>query len=201
MTDRHLRGPFSCPSAASITNFVRTRAALVLTVVCSGAGLQPAMAATRITAAAQLVTIHPEGVASNRGIGPVRLEESQADVTRALGAGHEVESGTEFGEIYSGYNYRSGTITIEVGYVSGLVSGVSTKSPKAILFGHRLSDGARIFRSILRHRHGWRIDSCHHRTFTALAPGGPGTGIEWKNGRPILVMIDAGGMLDDCAVL
>jgi hypothetical protein len=158
----------------------------------------PAPAEVRNT---QLVTIHPEGIASIRGIGPVRLEESQAAVTAALGTGHEVESGFSFGDTYAGYNYRTGGITIEVAYTGGVVSGVSTKSPGAMLLGHRLAEGLATFRSILRHRLHWRIDTCHHRVFTALAPGGPGTGIEWRAGRVELVMIDVGGVLDGCAVL
>jgi len=149
----------------------------------------------------RLVTIHAEGAASHRGIGPVRLEEPRSTVTRALGLGRETESGTQAGETYAGYDYRIGAITLEVGYSNGLVSGVSTHSAHVILFGHPLSDGLEVFRHILHGRRGWRIDECHMRAFTALAPGGPGTGIEWKNGRPKLVMIDAGGVLDDCATL
>jgi hypothetical protein len=37
--------------------------------------------------------------------------------------------------------------------------------------------------------------------FTALAPGGPGTGIEWQAGKLKLVQIDVGGVLDLCATL
>ncbi len=74
-------------------------------------------------------------------------------------------------------------------------------SSAVTLFGHPLSDGITVFRHVLHGRHGWRIDKCHGRVFTALAPGGPGTGIEWKNGKVKLVMIDVGGVLDDCAVL
>ena len=149
----------------------------------------------------QLVTIHPEGPASSRGIGLVRLEEPQARVTEELGAGHLVSSGREFGELVAEYTYRSGPIKLEVGYGNGLVTGISTTSDKAILFRHPLSDGLQRFAQILRGHRGWRVDHCHHRAFTALAPGGPGTGIEWRAGKATLVMIDVGGVLDACAVL
>ena len=145
--------------------------------------------------------MHPEGPARDRGIGPVRLEERQSNVARALGAGYETESSIEGGETYAAFDYKVGSITLEVAYVDGLVAGVDTKSPAVILFGHPLGDGLKTFRRVLRHRRGWRIDQCHHRAFTALAPGGPGTGIEWKDGRVKLVMIDVGGVLDDCALL
>jgi hypothetical protein len=160
-----------------------------------------ALANARTNAALRLVTIHPEGIASKRGIGPVRLEEPQASVTRALGPGRKLSSGTEVGETFSEYRYRSGSITIEVVFGNGLVAGVDTTSPKVVLFGHRLSEGLPAFRSILQGRRGWRIDTCNHRVFTALAPGGPGTGIEWQAGKLKLVMIDVGGVLDDCAPL
>lgn len=86
-------------------------------------------------------------------------------------------------------------------YGNGLVAGVDTTSPSAVLFGHPLSKGLAAFRAILRGRRGWRIDSCNHRVFTALAPGGPGTGIEWNAGKLGYVKIDVGGVLDDCAAL
>jgi hypothetical protein len=150
----------------------------------------------------QLRTIHPEGPAAKRGIGPVRLEESQAAVAATLGPGREVEPlSLVEGETYSAYDYDAAGVMIEVAYADGIVSGVDTKSRAAMLFGHPLGDGLRTFRRILRHRRHWRVDTCHHRTFTALAPGGPGTGIEWRAGKVQLVMIDAGGVLDDCAVL
>ena len=170
-----------------------------MALLASIAGGAPARALT--AREVQLVTIHPEGSASHRGIGPVRLEESQANVTRALGSGHMISTGNEIGETFTEYHYRSGSITLEVVYGSGLVAGVDTTSPRAILFGHRLSTGLPAFRSILRGRRGWRIDSCNHRVFTALAPGGPGTGIEWKAGKLELVQIDVGGVLDDCGAL
>ena len=176
-----------------------------LAIVAAVAAVVPTLAAGTAVGAAddgkQLVTIHPEGRASARGIGVVRLEEPQARVTERLGPGHLVSSGTELREPVAQYTYRSGSITIDVGYGSGLVSGVSTTSEQAILFGHPLSDGLRTFRRVLQGRRGWRIDHCHHRSFTALAPGGPGTGIEWRAGKVKLVMIDVGGVLDDCAVL
>jgi hypothetical protein len=131
----------------------------------------------------------------------VHLEEPRARVERALGPGHKVSSSTEAGESFSEYRYRSGSITIEVVYGNGLVAGVDTTSPSAVLFGHRLSEGLGAFRKILRGRLGWRVDRCKRRVFTALAPGGPGTGIEWQAGKLKLVQIDVGGVLDLCADL
>ncbi|MGN6373108.1 MAG: hypothetical protein ACTHM1_08965 [Solirubrobacteraceae bacterium] len=131
----------------------------------------------------------------------MRLEESQASVTRILGVGKKVWSRDEGGEVYGEYRYRSASIVLEVAYVNGLVAGVSTTSPSAVLFGHPLSRGLSTFKKLLRHRQGWRIDSCNRRIFTALAPGGPGTGIEWRAGKLARVQIDVGGVLDDCAVL
>lgn len=168
---------------------------------CAVACVMAPAAVARTNPAARLVTIHPEGAAPQRGIGLVHLEETQAAVAQALGAGHQTESGVQDGETYAGVNYRIGSVTLEVGYTDGLVSGVSTKSSGVILFGHPLSDGLKVVRRILHGRRGWRIDACHHSVFTALAPGGPGTGIEWKNGKLKLLMIDVGGVLDDCAVL
>lgn len=151
--------------------------------------------------ATRLATIHAEGAESHRGIGLVRLDESHAQVTRALGPGRKVSSGSDAGESFADYRYRSGPIVLTVTYATGRVVGVDTRSPGAILFGHRLSEGLSTFKAILRHRHGWRIDACNYRVFTALAPGGPGTGIEWKAGKLELVQIDVGGVLDDCAFL
>jgi hypothetical protein len=163
-------------------------------------GLLPSGAAA-ITSK-ELRTIHPEGRASQRGIGPARLEQTQAAVTAELGPGLLTEpTSTEGGETYSGYRYDAAGITIEVVYCNAVVCGVTTKSPGAIMFGHPLRDGLATFRRLLEHRPHWHIDSCHHHVYTALAPGGPGTGIEWRAGRVNLVMIDAGGVLDDCAVL
>jgi hypothetical protein len=171
----------------------------VVVLLVSVAGV--ASASARTSRAVRLVTIHPEGSASHRGIGPVRLEEHQADVTRALGSGHKISSGTEVGETFTEYRYRSGSVTLKVVYGNGLVAGVDTTSPSAVLFGRPLSKGLAAFRAILRGRRGWRIDSCNHRVFTALAPGGPGTGIEWNAGKLEYVKIDVGGVLDDCAAL
>lgn len=131
----------------------------------------------------------------------MRLEESRASVTHVLGEGQKVWSGNEGGEALEEYRYRSGAIMLEVAYASGSVTGIDTTSPSAILFGHRLSQGLSVFKKLLSRRAGWRIDHCNRRVFTALAPGGPGTGIEWRAGRLERVQIDVGGVLDDCAAL
>lgn len=148
-----------------------------------------------------LRAIHAEGPASERGIGPVRLEQTEAAVTGAVGPGRLVAKGFAFGERFSEYDYRVGGIKLEVVFDSGLVSVISTSSPAARLFGHPLREGLGYFRRLLRHRRHWRVDTCHGRSYTALAPGGPGTGIEWRSGRASLVMVDVGGVLDDCALL
>ncbi len=192
-------GVCSAVPTATLAPMIRQLAAL--SAVLALLGLSAAAATGGTGRETQLVTIHPEGRASARGIGLVRLEEPQARVTEQLGPGHLVSRGTELGEPVAEYKYRSGSITIEVGYGNGLVTGVSTTSSKAVLFGRPLSDGVRTFTKILHGRRGWRVDHCRHRTFTALAPGGPGTGIEWKSGQVKLVMIDVGGVLDACATL
>jgi hypothetical protein len=158
----------------------------------AGAGSSPAVA---------LVTIHPAGSAADRGIGPVRLEESQTQVTRVLGEGRRISSEVVVGERVTVYDYRSGSITLVVEYGNGEVAAVTTTSPRAILYGHRLAEGLPAFRKILRGRRGWKIEGCHDRVFTALAPGGPGTGIEWQRGHLELVMIDLGDALDGCRLL
>jgi hypothetical protein len=153
--------------------------------------------------------IHPSGRAEHRGIGRVRLNERMAAVNRALGPGKLLSRGTSYGFSYADYRYRSGSLTIEVDYGAGNgaqtgppveVDGISTSSPSATLYGHRLSDGLAALEPIFRAHH-WRIDSCHGRVFTALAPGGPGTGIEWNRGHLETVQIDDGGVLDLCANL
>lgn len=156
----------------------------------------------------QLATVHPSGPASHRGIGIVRLNETLANVTRALGAGHKITSGVDGGFAYAAYNYRSGPVRLEVDYgaaegalpgaTADHVTGVVTSSPSAILYGHRLSEGLAALKPIFRAHH-WHIDSCRGRVFTALSPGGPGTGIEWNKGRLERVQIDVGGVLDLCA--
>lgn len=195
---------FAVQARIAATLTVVTAITLVLVASASASTRAPVTSLDRGATtgrAVQLATIHPEGNAAQRGIGPVRLEEPQSNVTRTLGAGHKVMSGSEAGESFSEYRYHSGSITIEVAYGKGLVTGIDTTSPDAIMFGHRLTEGLSAFKSILHGRHGWRVDSCNHRVFTALAPGGPGTGIEWDAGKLKLAQIDVGGVLDDCALL
>jgi hypothetical protein len=153
-----------------------------------------------------LVTVHPSGPEAARGIGPVRLNETLVQVEQALGPGALVHIGTQEGFGASEqfkeavYRYRSGSIVIEVSYgegagqpgVANVVSSISTASPSAVLFGHRLGTGLGFFESLLRAHH-WHIFRCHHEVFTTLLPGGPGTGISWKRGRLHEVVIDGGG--------
>jgi hypothetical protein len=147
------------------------------------------------------VTIHPNGPATKRGIGVVYLNETLAQVTRALGSGHKVSSGAMEGFSFATYRYRSGSITIEVDYGAEHgaqlgppeeVNSISTSSPDAVLFGHRMGQGVRVLEPILK-RHSWRVLRCHGEVFTPRIPGGPGTGISWKKGRLHEVVIDAGG--------
>jgi hypothetical protein len=135
-----------------------------------------------------LISIHPR-----LGIGPVRLDETHRKVDAALGPGQLIKGGIHDGA----YGYRSGSITVEVSYdAQGHVNGVNTASGAALLFGHRLREGLGVLKPILR-AHGWRVLSCHGETFTALIPGGPGTGIAWKNGKLDEVQIDAGGSIGE----
>lgn len=154
-----------------------------------------------------LVTVYPSGPADKRGIGPVRLNETLTQVEQALGRGTLVHTGTEEGFTpaeqgnEADYRYRSGSISIEVDYgeaegpsrgPANVVDSISTSSPSAVLFGHRLGRGAGFFEKLLKARH-WHVFRCHHEMFTTLLPGGPGTGIAWRHGRVHEVVIDGGG--------
>jgi hypothetical protein len=175
----------------------RLLSAAAIAAAVSALGSSPAVALT----SRELRTIHPDGPESKRGIGPVYLGESQANVEAILGPGREDGAPSSFeGETMTAFDYDAAGVELEVGYTNGAVNGVDTKSRAAILFGHPLADGLSTFRRLLRHRRHWRVDSCHHRTFTAIVPGGPGTGIEWRAGQALLVMVDVGGELDDCVL-
>lgn len=154
-----------------------------------------------------LVTVYPGGPAAERGIGPVRLNETLTKVEQVLGPGTLVHAGTEegftpteqFKEV--DYRYRSGSIPIEVDYgeaedapggPANVVDSISTSSPSAVLFGHRLGRGVGFFEKLLTAHH-WHVFRCDHEVFTTLLPGGPGTGIAWKHGRVHDVVIDSGG--------
>jgi hypothetical protein len=147
-------------------------------------------------AGSALVTVYPSGPAAERGIGPVRLNETLTQVERALGRGTLVHTGTEEGftaaeqSKEADYRYRSGSISIEVDYgeaegtpggPADVVDSISTSSPSAVLFGHRLGKGVKFFEKLLKARH-WHVFRCNHEVFTTLLPGGPGTGIAWKHG-------------------
>ena len=133
--------------------------------------------------AAQLETVHPR-----HGIGVVFLGESRRRVQHALGAGHRITHGPNAGA----YDYRSGRLTVELDYGKGHVDFVSTDSPAAVLYGHTLREGLSILEPIAT-GHGWTVLSCDGEVFTTLLPGGPGTGIAWKNGHLHEVVIDQGG--------
>jgi hypothetical protein len=163
--------------------------------------------AANAQAGGALVTVYPNGPAAKRGIGPVRLEQTLAQVEQALGAGTLVHAGTEEGftpaEQFKDavYRYRSGSITIEVDYgeaegqpggPANVVDSISTSSPSTLLFGDRLARGVGFFEKLLKPRH-WHVFRCDHEVFTTLLPGGPGTGIAWKHGRVHEVVIDGGG--------
>jgi hypothetical protein len=158
-------------------------------------------------AGSALVTVYSGGRAAERGIGPVRLNQTRTQVEQALGGGTLVHAGKEEGLTpaqqikEADYRYRSGSISIEVDYAeaegspggpANVVDSISTSSPSAVLFGHRLARGVKYFEKLLNGRH-WHIFRCEHEVFTTLLPGGPGTGIAWKHGRVHEVVIDAGG--------
>jgi hypothetical protein len=152
-----------------------------------------------------LETIHPAGRASQRGIGPVRLNEQLAAVNLALGPGTLISRGTSFGYSYASYRYHSGQLTIEVDYgaANGAQTGppveadeISTSSPSATLYGRPLSAGLAAFSPTFR-AHGWTVLSCRGETFTQLGPGGPGTGIAWRDGRLDYIQVDDGGSIGD----
>jgi hypothetical protein len=182
--------------------------ALICGVACVSAAATTAPVSSHAQAArsAGVETIYPSGPDAARGIGAVRLDEKLTTVARALGPGTLVHAGTQEGfgpaEQFKEalYRYRSGTITIEVDYgegatepgVANSVSSISTSSPSAVLFGHRLSAGLATFEPLLKARR-WRVFRCSHEVFTTLLPGGPGTGISWKHGRLHEVVIDGGG--------
>src|SRR5271157_1730746 len=131
--------------------------AVICAVACAYAagGAGPANAITNTA----MVTVHPNGPEAARGIGVVRLGETQAAVVAALGAGVLLHAGTQEGfspaeqSRYEVYRYRSGTITIEVDYGEGAtqpgvaneVDSIRTSSPSALLFGHRLAAGLKTF--------------------------------------------------------
>jgi hypothetical protein len=183
-----------------------------LALICGVACVAAVVATTSVPSHAEaasgagIETIYPSGPEAARGIGVVRLGEKLATVARALGPGTLVHAGTQEGFSPSEqfkealYRYRSGTITIEVDYGEGAtepgvaneVSSISTSSPSAVLFGHRLSAGLATFEPLLKARR-WHVFRCHHEAFTTLLPGGPGTGISWKHGRLHEVVIDGGG--------
>lgn len=162
---------------------------------------------TSAEAGTALVTVHPSGPEAVRGIGPVHLDETLPQVEEALGRGTLVHAGVEEGftpaEQFKEaiYRYRSGSILIDVNYgeaegqpggPANVADSISTSSPSAILFGHRLDRGVGFFERLLKARH-WHIFRCDHEVFTTLLPGGPGTGIAWKHGRVHEVVIDGGG--------
>jgi hypothetical protein len=126
------------------------------------------------------------------GIGVVRLNETAADVSRALGPGAPVRHGVYAGDVA----YRVGSITIDVGYGNGRVDGVNTNSTGVLIYGYRLADGLAALESLFR-AHGWTTLSCRGETFTQLGQGGPGTGIAWRAGILDDVQIDAGGSIGD----
>jgi hypothetical protein len=189
---------------------VLPRRAILIAVACVAVALFAAcVSVVEASSPRSLEVIHPSGRAVQRGIGPVRLNEQLTVVNRALGPGKLLGRGTSFGYTYADYRYRTGTVTMEVDYgaANGAATGppvevdlISTSSPSATLYGKPLSDGLVALEPIFRAHH-WRIDSCRGRVFTALAPGGPGTGIEWNHGRLETVQIDDGGVLDLCANL
>jgi hypothetical protein len=177
----------------------------VLLVGCCFACLSGDVASAQ--AGSALVTVYPSGPAAERGIGPVRLNETLTQVEQALGPGTLVHAGTEGGVTpgqqfkEADYRYRSGSIPIEVDYgeaegppggLANVVDSISTSSPSAVLFDHRLGRGVEFFEKLLKARH-WHVFRCDHEVFTTLLPGGPGTGIAWKHGRVHEVVIDAGG--------
>lgn len=139
----------------------------------------PAHAASAI----QMRTIHPR-----RGIGVIHLGESHRGVDRTLGWGRRITHGPDVGL----YVYRSGELTLEVSYEDTRVASMSTNSRSAVLYGHLLDEGLSVLEPILSAR-GWTVLTCDGEVFTALLPGGPGTGIAWKNGRLHEVVIDEGG--------
>jgi hypothetical protein len=144
----------------------------------------PGVQAAQASAARQATTVVPR-----IGIGGVRLEEPRSAVERALGRGKRIAKGPRAGE----YRYRSSALGVVVDYNSeGLVDSVSTTSREARLYGHRLGEGLHALRRVLR-AHGWRVYACDSRVFTLLLPGGPGTGIAWRNGVLDEVVIDGGG--------
>jgi hypothetical protein len=126
------------------------------------------------------------------GIGPVRLNEKQGSVTESLGKGRLVRHGE-----YAGYYaYRSGSITILVGYSGGRADGINTTSRSALIYGRPLGQGLEKLKPVLL-AHRWTIVSCGGETFTMLGQGGPGTGIAWRAGRLDNVQIDPGGSIGD----
>jgi hypothetical protein len=169
--------------------------ALICGVACVSAvaATAPIRGQAEAANSAGIETVHPSGPEASRGIGAVGLGEKLATVVRAQGPGTLVHAGTQEGFSPSEqfkealYRYRSGTITIEVDYgegatepgVANSVSSISTSSPSAVLFGHRLSAGLATFEPLLRPGAGTcsaAITKSSRRSFRAVrAPASPGS--------------------------
>ena len=116
-------------------------------------------------------------------------------VEAELGPGRYIRRGGWAGY----YAYRSGSITVFVGYGAGRTDAIDTRSRAALVYQHPLREGLAKLKPILI-AHGWKVLSCQGETFTDLGQGGPGTGIAWRKGKLDFVQIDAGGSVGDACL-
>lgn len=126
-------------------------------------------------------TASKDVIVPERSIGPVRLGESLAHVSKSLGRGRTIAPRFR--------RYRSGRLTIVVGFTRGYhVDSLATDSARARLYGHPLTEGYQKFKNRLVRR-GWKTFRCEKTQIATHRGPHVATIITWSGNRSLEVNI------------